>query len=607
MTRDEPPPRWSGALATLPVLAAIAVVPLVVYLRVEPLSGDKFDFWSGQSSNYDFFSFYKARLLVGLAVVAAVGLILRLATRTSALSQLPALAGMSLAAYAALAVASTWASPFFDVALDGFPDRYEGLFVLLSYIVVFLASFAAPPTAAALQRVVVWLAGSALVVGVIGVLQYAGVDPFQTALGRVLIVPPGDAGLASLLKYPAEARTVYSTLYHYNYVGSYTALVLPFLVATLTADTISPWARRLAGGAAGLIGLVWLVCGSRAGLFGGGLALVLLAGLRRSILRPRRRALVLSAIALLLAIVAADVVLGGKIRSRATSSAADLGRVLSGAPPRVAAPPLELAAINPASVQLKTPAGVLEVRHEAGILSVHDEEHRELQLATEGETGRFQIADARFPGVEITVGRINRKPAFVVKDQAYVLNFLLLDSGIQLALKTGRAVSPAKAETFGFSGMETLGSARGFIWSRSLPLLRGTLLLGHGPDTFAMVFPQQDFSGKFQVYGTTNIIVDKAHDFFLQTALNTGALSALALVVLFAWYLAMSARTYVRQPANGLRGGIGVACFVSVVGYLGSVLFNDSVVCVAPVFWALLGLGIRVNIEHGGKNCEVAT
>ena len=596
MTTNASPRRWPGALVTIPVLAALAIVPLVVCLRVEPLDGERFEFWNGQRSNYDFFSYYKARLLMMLAAVALAGLIAGVVRRASALRLLPVTARVALTAYVVLAIASTWASAHQNVSLGGFPDRYEGLFVLLAYAVVFLASFAA--TAAAAGRAVIWLAGSALAVGVVSALQYAGLDPFQTALGRALIVPAGDTSLAPLLQYPAEARTVYATLYHYNYVGSYVALVLPFLAAVWAADNVLPRTRDLAAGAAMLTAFVWLVCGSRAGLFGGGLALGTLVLLRRSELRLRRRELAFSAAATLLAAVLAAGAMGGSIRPRAAAWAADLGRMLSGSQLPAEPPPLELAAISQAAVRLKTRAGLLEIRHEAGSLSAQDEDGRELQLAAEGQSGRFRIADPRFAELQLTIGRINAKPALVVKNQAYVLNFLLLDRDIRLAMKTGREVPAGRVDTLGFAGKEALGSARGYIWSRSLPLLRDTLVLGHGPDTFAMVFPQQDFSGKFQAYGTTDMLVDKAHNFFLQTALNTGVLSTLALVILFGWYLATSARLYFRNPAGDMRTAVGVACFVGVVGYLGAAVFNDSVVSVAPVFWALLGLGVRMNVEN---------
>jgi len=124
MTGHESPPRRSGVLVTLCVVAALTLVPLLIYLRVEPLTGDRFDFWNGQRSNYDFFSYCIARLLAGLATIALAGLIVGIARRASGLRQLPAPVGVSPATqFPALASASAWAFSFPAVVLDGFPDQ----------------------------------------------------------------------------------------------------------------------------------------------------------------------------------------------------------------------------------------------------------------------------------------------------------------------------------------------------------------------------------------------------------------------------------------------------------------------------------------------------
>jgi hypothetical protein len=55
-----------------------------------------------------------------------------------------------------------------------------------------------------------------------------------------------------------------------------------------------------------------------------------------------------------------------------------------------------------------------------------------------------------------------------------------------------------------------------------------------------------------------------------------------------------------------LRGDIGVACLVGVVGYLGSALSSDSVVCGAGAFRGLFGLHIRVNVEYAATTWQAA-
>ena len=487
------------------------------------------------------------------------------------------------------------------MALNGFPDRYEGLFVLLSYIVIALASFAVFTTPGRVELAAKCFAVSAIGVGTIGLLQYAGVDPLRAAWGQRLIVPAAHDPTSLQLQFPAEARTIYSTLFHYNYVGSYTALVLPFLVALVLAGATSRSTRRLAGVATVVIGLVWLLSGSRAGLTGGVLAFAVLAIGLRSHVHVRWAVVAALAGALVLTLVAADIAAGGRIRVRAASMASDLRALFSRTEGSVPPLPIEIVRIDPTAIHLKTPNGALLVRHEASNLSIFDGERLQpLKIATPPRSNHIRIDDERFSHFVCTLGRISGQPAFVIRQDEYVLNFLLLDSGIRLALKTGRPLSYERVETFGFQGREALGSARGYIWSRSLPLLRHTLLTGFGPDTFAMVFPQQDLTGKFRVYGTTDMLVDKVHNGFLQTALGTGVLSALLLAAFFAWYVVTSARIYFRSCATD-AGRVfvvfGLACLAGVLGYLGAGLFNDSIVGVAPLAWAMVGLGLRMNVE----------
>ncbi|HEY8422185.1 MAG TPA: O-antigen ligase family protein, partial [Thermoclostridium sp.] len=160
-----------------------------------------------------------------------------------------------------------------------------------------------------------------------------------------------------------------------------------------------------------------------------------------------------------------------------------------------------------------------------------------------------------------------------------------------LTYRNGREI-----ESFGFEGMESFGSNRGYIWSRTLPLLKGTVFIGKGPDTFALYFPQYDFLNKLKLYQTGGIFVDKAHNMYLQTALNTGVLSLVAMLVLFGLYAVSSIKVLWKEDFTEFMPAAGLACFAAFCGYAAAGLFNDSNIAVAPVFWVLLGLGTGINI-----------
>ena len=40
---------------------------------------------------------------------------------------------------------------------------------------------------------------------------------------------------------------------------------------------------------------------------------------------------------------------------------------------------------------------------------------------------------------------------------------------------------------------------------------------------------------------------------------------------------------------------MGVSVFVGTIGYMVSSITNDSSITVAPVFWAIMGIGVTVN------------
>ena len=141
--------------------------------------------------------------------------------------------------------------------------------------------------------------------------------------------------------------------------------------------------------------------------------------------------------------------------------------------------------------------------------------------------------------------------------------------------------------------MEQIGSVV-VIFGLDHTHAKDTVIVGHGPDTYHLL-PQHDFVGKFKYLLSGDIIVDKPHNMYLQTAANTGILSLIALLVLFIGYIISSISLYRKSEYDNFYAVAGFAIFVALLGYMGTGFFNDSIVSVAPVFWGLLGMGISCN------------
>jgi O-antigen ligase len=110
-----------------------------------------------------------------------------------------------------------------------------------------------------------------------------------------------------------------------------------------------------------------------------------------------------------------------------------------------------------------------------------------------------------------------------------------------------------------------------------------------------MVFPNDDFVAKINTYLGATTVVDKPHNMYLQISVNTGVVSLVALLIVFAIYIVSSIKIYWKIKFDYIYKYIGLACFMSVIGYLFSGMFNDHIVSVSPVFWCILGLGISMN------------
>jgi len=209
----------------------------------------------------------------------------------------------------------------------------------------------------------------------------------------------------------------------------------------------------------------------------------------------------------------------------------------------------------------------------------------------------YDVTDERFGMCRIRTYAENGKPTFFVlsidkKDWVFKLG----NGYVSFVNTFGKATGLKPAPAIGFKNKGNFGSGRGYIWSRTLPLIKDTLLLGHGADTFCIFFPQNDYVGKYNAGLPPEIIVDKPHNMYLQMAVNTGLISLAAFLALLGLYFAQSFKLYHRRNYSEFMEFAGAGIFLGILGFAFSGLFNDSSVSVMPMFYGLLGTGMAINI-----------
>lgn len=583
----------------LPLIFIIAIIPLIVHLKVIPLTGASFDFWNGTKENLDFFSYYKGIWLLIAAAFAIFVYVARLFQSDSNLMKKDLkMYYITAGVYVLFVIGSTLFSNYQSIAMSGFPDRYEGVYILVTYIVIFVITTSLISNEKQIKIMLGSLITGAIIIGAIGFFQYMGYDLWKSNFGESLMLPAQYANMANGLQFQFDKHTIYATLYHTDYVGSYMAMLFPlsFALFVLAKNKIF---KIFMAFMTVLMAINWLGCNSRAGMVGGILALIVFFIAIHKIIIKYWKYFSLGLIAAIVISIGLNQISHGYLGTRINSLIVDAKSVVGlnkATPSDSTTIPLKDIKIKGTDGSIVTTTETLNFSFDKGDLNFKDDKQNSLESSFDNTNGKITIKDQRYKDYALSAGKMGNDTVLKVDKGEIKLLFNLKPDGISLMDNKGKNFSLEPVESWGFKGHERLGSSRGYIWSRSLPLLKNTLFLGYGPDTFAAYFPQNDILGKmYAYYGDMWQLVDKPHDLYLQIALNTGVISLLSVLILFGLYIVKSIRIYLKSDYNNLISQVGISVFVAIVGYLGAALFNDSIVSVAPVFWVLLGIGVSIN------------
>jgi hypothetical protein len=654
------------------LIFSAAFVPLIVYMKSYDLHGTLVTAWTGGLEHVDFFNWWKALCLI-LVFVALIGIHITQWFMTRKSLEMPRLF-LPLILFEVWVFLSAIASTVPDVVFSGFIDRSEGLWVLLAYSMLCYTAFTVTKDAKTVRMILSCIFCGSLVIAGIGLFQFLGFDFFQTDFGKRLILPEIYEQFMNQLTFNFGKNIMYTTVYNPNYLGSYASLLLPIawgLTFTWAESGMKKNLKDITGKAAGnrsdefgtkmrsvlqrnkwvvgvlfslAIFILWLGSMSRAGLLGGTVAAVLFLLLQaKSIVRNPIPSVFLIAgmVGMYLFMNTAS---GGLVKQEfqktlpsvvqqtlgqtpvteesVTAAPAELP-VPEGIPP--VAPIVKVVSLKDNRFTLATETETLQMVMEKtteGALHFYDANSSPLSFVPAGtETASQVFSDKRYAAYKITV----QKGQFQVIWYQYTFLFSNNNGVMTYSPKPNTFWTEMEpAPHIGFEGHERFATNRGWIWSRTFPMLGKAIFTGYGPDTYAVFFPQKDVAWKMNLYGATNIVVDKPHNWYLQTAVNTGIVSLLLLLWFLAGILMDGLRLRYAKPVKGMEALFGgpvagsitgtgsvagtgsvsedretiarnvllTGIFCGVVGYALAGVFNDSVVSVAPVFWTVAGLGI---------------
>jgi predicted metalloprotease len=550
----------------------ISFLSLIVFLKQIPLKPGTIEYlaWPVGTMNFDFFSFYKSRILILFTAfilpITAINKWGKIEWKNYYLF---------LLIYILFAILSSIFSPFPQLAYNGVADRYESLSVLIAYIMLFFVVSISISNEKDLKPILIGVTIVSIGVGLIGIFQYYGYDIFTFDFGRKLILPKNLEHLAKNLRFKFQKYQIYSTLYNPNYVGSFMSLTIFFGIGMyLYHKNIKKifWYFYTLLMFANLVG-----CRSRGGFTGFILALFIFSIFYFKFILKNIKQLIVLFLSIILVFYImnvsdkADKVLIKKYSTYFDNS--DIGL-------------RDLYVVGNTAI----------IRDKDTILKIENIDNKKVvfldknnnQIKTEIKNKTIYLLDDDYKKFrfELKKGALN----FKYGDTHFEYLLILTDNTFK-TIDNHNKIMPILTvpHVKAFEGYEKMGSFRIYNWSRTIPIIKDTIILGYGPDAFSIVFPQKDYFGKLISYGTKGIIVDKPHNMYLQIAVNTGVISLFALLGLFLHFFIKFIKNKNSISNNNFPIFISHFIGLGIIAYLITAIFNDSVVSVAPLFWVLFG------------------
>ena len=580
-----------------PIAFILAIVPLIVRATILDVEDNTFNLF-GETSKSDLFSQKKELFLIIFSVILIIiaGIFFKkiFEKKDKIVNSILIASGI----FWLFTLLSSVFSQYKQVAFLGIYDRAEGFITITCYMIIFIYSIYTFKTTNDYKYVITPIF---ILVGInafLGLFQYIGQDLIKSNLGTLIVT--GDSNSKMDLLY--EAGKLYGTLFHYNYVGSFAAIVLPILFC-LTLFEDEDIMHKINLGIASILS-IWLLFGStsRAGIIGISVATIFGIIIFWRIVVEKWKPLLILVISILVMAVGLNFATKGAIFERLPGLVGNITGVFKDTSDfdYKDYTPINDIKYNAKNVEIVLPNETLKISHENGNYvfknskdEIIDYVKTNFDYATTNELFKhisFQASKvtAKSTTTDALVLMVNNKSEFIFK--------LKSDNSIHLINPTTKKDADLEfPDTFGFNGKEKLGSMRGYIWGRSIPMIKNNLILGGGPDTFAFRFPQNDLIGKYYAYDTPNIVVDKPHNLYLQIALNDGVIALLAFLAIMIIYIVDSMKLYTMKKYYEKSQILGAATCLGVIGYLFAGVFNDSVVSVAPIFWIVLGVGVALN------------
>ena len=615
--------------ALLPILIALCLIPLVILTKDYQTEFSKFSWFNNTELNQiDSFEYAKGILVIIMGAIAATVIGFSEYGKIQKKKRLFEHADLKviilLAVYLIMVIISSLFSEHSNLVFHGGGyGQWQTMWVLLGYGMLFLYAYLFINSEKRGLLTIKFLMITTGILSLMGVLQTMGHNPLSWKWVQNIITSQSSVEGIDLKE---GVSNVILSFNNPNYVGPYIALILPIAAAFIFLQVFDDKRKDNAAKIAGaliLIGLVNTLIGSSSSagiisvLAGGILALVLiLSGIfwgkqpeteektdfDEQPHKKSKRGLIMGLIIGLCSI--AVLITVGIFSFRSSLFQNTINKLLEGGNDTRNVASIVNNKADELDITLRNDTRfTLAPKVDANgqfTITAYDDSKKPINIQQTSEQGIYTLSDERFSMITLAVNN------FSIEDQVYSgfkindapnrisWTFVFKDGKWRYYTPFGKFTQLHKVESFGFKNYQNIANRRGFIWSRTIPLMKDYWFKGVGPNAFIIAFPNDDFVGSKRVDDTTTL-VDKPHNAFLQIYIQTGGISALAYGGLWILYMIGGIRIFWRKKQYRNIDMIGLGLLVGIFAFAVSGITNDTIIGTQVIYWTLLGTGYAVN------------
>lgn len=574
-------------ICMIPLVIWFAIIPLIVKVKFYENPLTEYSWYSNESMLADFFLYHKSLFVTITGVLMLLVLIWQIGKmkRKDDLFNSDTRILIPIVSYLFLAIASSLFSDYGYFCTHGMPDQFETIWNLTAYVIAVIYCYYVVvyyDSNRSLNNII--FVGAALV-GIICVLQYFKVDIYR-------LIYAGEG-----YSFTFEEGTVYGPFYNINYVGYYTLLFVPLFVMLFISA--KDWKLRVITAILTTALMIALI-GAESTTAVAAFVIVAAFAIVFILLKNAKAKKILWIPIGAIAICAAAVFVLAVPRMDAYIQASDTKKTN-----------LENIFTHDDNVEIDYKGEQLYIQmiQYGDSLAFNLTDQNDASVASEYVDSSegyyyYTVTDTRFEGMMLTPAIMTEDPVtygFIVQidDKSWNFTNQMTEDGTyyyytdlgKLTKLTEDTISPSFEPLVNVSG---LANGRGYIWNKTIAMLKDYILLGSGADTYAVVFPNDDFVSMYN-NGYNNLIMTKPHCLYLQIAVQSGVLSLICFLVFYVWYAISSMRLYFKQRLDQPLAAAGFAILLGTMGYMISAIANDSTITISPLYWALIGVGIGIN------------